>query len=73
MPTRFAEEAGLKHTLIYWKYFIMHYLIQREKKKKRCCNHGNNINNGAYEAWKEITQQNMVIKRKVTMDYQLEY
>lgn len=34
MPTRFAEEAGLKHTLIYWKYFIMHYLIQREKKKK---------------------------------------
>ena len=35
MPTRFAEEAGLKHTLIYWKYFIMHYLIQREKKKKK--------------------------------------
>lgn len=31
LPTWFAEEACLKHTLIYWKYFIMHCLIQRRK------------------------------------------
>lgn len=34
LPTRFAEAACLNHILIYWQYFIMHYLIQRRRKKK---------------------------------------